>query len=84
MDAAASELAGTVTRHVLAAHLQDGMLQGQDIAEVAAITRRLRPLAQAAVDAILARSMSQRVPEALGDHFAQVLGHLERDKATTA
>ena len=54
---------------MLAAHLRDGMLQGQDIAEVAAITRRLRPLAQAAVDAILAQSMSQRVPEALGDHF---------------
>ncbi len=84
VDAAATELAGTVTRHVLAAHLQDGMLQGQDIAEVAAITRRLRPLAQAAVDAILAQSMSQRVPEALGDHFAQVLDHLERDKSATS
>jgi hypothetical protein len=33
-------------------------------------------LAQAAVDAILAQSMSQRVPGALGDHFAQVLDHL--------
>ena len=84
VDAAASELAGTVTRHVLAAHLQDGMLQGQDIAEVAAVTRRLRPLAQAAVDAILAQSMSQRVPEALGDHFAQVLDHLEQNKAATS
>ena len=84
VDAAATELAGTVTRHVLAAHLQDGMLQGQDIAEVAAITRRLRPLAQAAVDAILAQSMSQRVPEALGDHFAQVLDHLEQNKAHTS
>ena len=84
VDAAASELAGAVTRHVLAAHLQDGMLQGQDIAEVAAITRRLRPLAQAAVDAILAQSMSQRVPEALGDHFAQVLDHLERNKPPTS
>jgi DNA-binding transcriptional MerR regulator len=84
VDAAASELAGTVTRYVLAAHLQDGMLQGEDIAEVAAITRRLRPLAQAAVDAMLAQSMSQRVPEALGDHFAQVLDHLQQDKAATS
>jgi hypothetical protein len=40
VDAAASDLARTVTRYVLAAHLRDGMLQGQDIAEVAAITRR--------------------------------------------
>jgi len=49
----------------------------------AAITRRLRPLAQAAVDAILAQSMSRRVPEALGDHFAQVLDRLQQDKAGT-
>ena len=82
VDAAARDLAGTVTRHVLATRLQDGLLQGQDIAEVAAITRRLRPLAQTAVDALLAQAMSQRVPEALGDHFARVLDHLEQDKST--
>lgn len=81
VDAAASELAGTVTSHVLAAHLRDGLLQGQDIAEVAAITRRLRPLAQTAVDAMLAQAMSQHVQEAMGDHFAEVLEHLRRDQA---
>ena len=66
VDAAASDLARTVTRYVLAAHLRDGMLQGQDIAEVAAITRRVRPLAQAAVDAMLAQSMAQHVPRSHG------------------
>lgn len=84
VDAIARDLAGTVTRHVLANRLQDGLLQGQDIAEVAAITRRIRPLAQAAVDALLAQAMSQHVPEALGDHFARVLDHLERDKSSSA
>ena len=84
VDAAAQDLAGTVTRYVLADRLQDGLLQGQDIAEVAAITRRLRPLAQAAVDAMLAQAMSQHVPEALGDHFARVLDHLERDRSASA
>jgi hypothetical protein len=84
VDAAARDLAGTVTRYVLADRLQDGLLQGQDIAEVAAITRRLRPLAQAAVDAMLAQAMSQHVPEALGDHFARVLDHLERDRSASA
>lgn len=84
VDAAASDLARTVTRYVLAAHLRDGMLQGQDIAEVAAITRRVRPLAQAAVAAMLAQSMAQHVPEAMGDHFAQILDHLEREKAATS
>jgi DNA-binding transcriptional MerR regulator len=82
VDAVARDLAGTVTQHVLAGRLQDGLLQGQDIAAVAEITRRLRPLAQTAVDALLAQAMSQRVPEALGDHFARVLDHLERDSAS--
>jgi DNA-binding transcriptional MerR regulator len=81
VDAAARDLAGTVTRHVLATRLQDGRLQGQDIADVAAITRRLRPLAQTAVDVLLAQAMSRHVPEALGDQFARVLDHLERDKS---
>ena len=84
VDAAARDLAGTVTRYVLAGRLQDGLLQGQDIAEVAEITRRIRPLAQTAVDAMLAQAMAQHVPEALGDHFARVLDHLERDKSASA
>ncbi len=73
-----------MTGYVLAGHLRDGMLQGQDIAEVAAVTRRVRPLAQAAVDAMLAQSMAQHVPEAMGDHFAQILDHLEREKSATS
>jgi DNA-binding transcriptional MerR regulator len=80
VDAVASELAHTVTSHVLATHLRDGMLQGKDIAEVAAITRRLRPLAQTAIDAMLAQAMSQHMQEAMGDHFAKVLEHLEHNK----
>ena len=84
VDAAARDLAGTVTRYVLAGRLQDGLLQGQDIAEVAEITRRIRPLAQTAVDAMLAQAMAQHVPEALGDHFARVLDHLGRDKSASA
>jgi DNA-binding transcriptional MerR regulator len=84
VDAAARDLAATVTRYLLANRLQDGLLQGQDIAEVAGITRRLRPLAQTAVDALLAQAMAQHVPEALGDHFARVLDHLERDKSVPA
>jgi DNA-binding transcriptional MerR regulator len=84
VDAAARDLAGTVTRQVLATHVQDGLLQGQDIAAVAEITRRLRPLAQTAVDALLAQAMSRYVPEALGDHFARVLDHLEADKTVPA
>ena len=75
VDAVARDMAVTVADHVVTAHLRDGALQGQDIAEVAAIIRRLRPLAQIVVDAMLAQAMSQHVQEALGDHVAQVLDH---------
>src|ERR1700753_1218539 len=37
VDRAAQDLAGTVTRYVLAGRVRDGLLQGQDIAEVGAI-----------------------------------------------
>lgn len=83
VDAAASELAITVTSHVVAAHARDGILHGPEVAEIAAITRRLRPLAQTAVDAMLAQAMSRYVQEALGDHFAEVLEHLRQTRATT-
>ncbi len=83
VDAAASELATTVTSHVLATHVRDGILHGSDVAEVAAITRRLRPLAETAVDAMLAQAMSRHVQEALGDHFAEVLRHLQQTAAAT-
>jgi hypothetical protein len=63
--------------------LRDGMLQGADVTQVAAITRRLRPLARTAVDAVLAQAMSRHVQEAMGDHFAEVMEHLQHGKAAT-
>jgi DNA-binding transcriptional MerR regulator len=81
VDAAAGELTAAVVSQVLGARLQDGLLQGRDVAEVAAITRRLRPLAQTAVDAMLAQAMSHHVREAMGDHFARILEHLQQDRA---
>lgn len=82
VNGAAREMATTVTSRVLAAHVRDGRLAGQDIAEVAAITRRLRPLAQIAVDAMLAQAMADSLQEALGDHFAAVLEHLKQETVT--
>ena len=72
VDAAAHDMAATVAGHVVAAHLQDGK-QGEHMAEGAAVIRRLRPLAQIVLDAMLAQAMSRHVQEALGDHLAQVL-----------
>jgi len=75
VDAVAGDMAATVAGHVLAAHLRDGTLPGEDIVKIAAIVRRLRPLAQIVLDAMLAQAMSQHVQDALGDHFAEVLDH---------
>jgi DNA-binding transcriptional MerR regulator len=69
VDAAAHDMATTVAGHVVAAHLPDGAPQGNDIAEVAAIIRRLRPLAQIVLDAMLAQAMARHVQAALGDHL---------------
>jgi DNA-binding transcriptional MerR regulator len=83
VDAIARDLTGTVTAHMLAAREQDGRLLGEDLAQVAAMTRRLRPLAQTAVDAMLAQGMSQHVQEALGDHFTAILERMKQDTDTT-
>jgi DNA-binding transcriptional MerR regulator len=74
VDAVASDMAVTVAGHVIATYLEDGTPRRKDVADAAAIIRRLRPLAQIVVDAMLAQAMTQHVQEALGDHVAQVLG----------
>jgi len=81
VDAAARDMAATVADHVVAAHLRDGGLRGEDIAEVAAIVRRLRPLAQVVLDAMLAQAMSQHVQDALGDHFPELLDYQKPPEA---
>ncbi len=78
VDAVARDMAATVAAHVVAAHLEDRARHGEDIAAAAAIVRRLRPLAQIVVDAMLAQAMSEHVQEALGEHVAQVLGQRGR------
>lgn len=80
VDAAAQELVTTVADHILAEHAPEGILKGEEIAEVAVLTRRLRPLAQTAVDAMLARSMSRHLQDALAEHFAEVLEHLKAEE----
>ena len=81
VDAVAHDMAATVAGHVVAAHLRDGGLHSEDIAEVAAIVRRLRPLAQVVVDAMLAQSMSRHVQDALGDYFPELLDYQKPPEA---
>jgi DNA-binding transcriptional MerR regulator len=68
MDASAARLIGAVLDHVVLKHpaLSEGT--DQDVAELAALIRHLKPLAQLAVDAHLARAMERRVRDAIQTH----------------
>jgi DNA-binding transcriptional MerR regulator len=81
VDAVAHDMAATVAGHVVAARLRDGGPHGADIAEVAATVRRLRPLAQVVLDAMLAQAMSRHVQDALGDHFSELLDYRKPPEA---
>lgn len=74
VDAAAQDMAATVAAHVVTAHLRGGPPRGKDVAEAAAVVRRLRPLSQTVLDAMLAQAMARHVQEALDDHVARALG----------
>ncbi|HUR15251.1 MAG TPA: MerR family transcriptional regulator [Mycobacteriales bacterium] len=68
MEASAARLIGAVQDHVVLKHpaLTDGT--DEDVAELTALINRLKPLAQLAVDAHLARAMESRVRDALQEH----------------
>jgi DNA-binding transcriptional MerR regulator len=68
MDASAARLIGAVQDHVVSNHpaLSEGT--DQDVAELTALIRHLKPLAQLAVDAHLARAMERRVRDAIQEH----------------
>ncbi|GAA1761828.1 MULTISPECIES: MerR family transcriptional regulator [Streptomonospora] len=80
VGALAGELVRAVADHILAEHAPQGLLQGDEIAETAALVRRLRPLAQTAVDAMLADAMARSLHEVMGEHFAEVLEHINERK----
>ncbi|GAA3753593.1 DNA-binding transcriptional MerR regulator [Spinactinospora alkalitolerans] len=80
VDAAAGDLVTTVADHIIASHAPDGIVRSGELAEVADLIRRLRPLAQTAVDAMLAQAMAHHLQEVMGEHFAEVLDHLKEEQ----
>ncbi|GAB3495602.1 MerR family transcriptional regulator [Nocardiopsis coralliicola] len=84
IDPAAEELVRDVADHILEAHAPDGVLAGTDIGEAADLIRRLRPLAQTAVDALLARAMARHLQDVLGEHFSEMMEIVTSGKAETA
>ncbi|MEY9215508.1 MerR family transcriptional regulator [Thermobifida halotolerans] len=85
IDAAAGELNRRVSEHIVNTYAPDGIIHSEDLSEVADVIRRVRPLAQIAVDAVLAQAMSRHMHEVLGNHFAAVIDHLrERGERRSA
>lgn len=80
IDEASEELVREIADHILTEHAPEGLLQGDDIAQAADLVRRLRPLAETAVDAMLARSMARHIQEVIGEHFSDVLEHISSGK----
>jgi DNA-binding transcriptional MerR regulator len=69
MEASAARLIGAVNDHVVLKHpaINESSTDA-DVADLAAIIARLKPLAQLAVDAHLARAMERRVREMIQEH----------------
>ena len=82
MDASAARLIGAVQDHVVLKHpaLTEGT--DADVADLAALINRLKPLAQLAVDAHLARAMERRVRDAIQEHVEATGMSLDGPAAT--
>lgn len=80
IDGVAGGLVHTVSEHILTRHAPDGIISGDDVAAAAELVRRLRPLAQTAVDAILAQAMARHLDTVIGEHFAEVMELLRKEQ----
>jgi DNA-binding transcriptional MerR regulator len=75
MDRVAARFVELVTTHVF--EPIGDRLPKDEVPRLAEVVRRLRPLAQMAVDSELARAMERQVREQLGDRLGRLLEHLK-------
>ncbi|GAA2119765.1 MerR family transcriptional regulator [Actinomadura napierensis] len=78
VDVIAGRFVGLVQEHVFS-RLEDRP-EGEEVTEVAAVVRRMRPLVKMVVDPLIARAMEVRVQAALGEHLETVRAHLEGER----
>lgn len=69
----ARRLVRVTADHILAGHDADWIPAGEEATELAALIQRLRPLAQMAVEAYLARAMEEQMQELLDERFAHLV-----------
>ncbi|PWV58234.1 MULTISPECIES: MerR family transcriptional regulator [Nocardiopsis] len=72
-----------VSDHILAEHAPGTVIQSEDVAKIAELIRQVRPLAQQAVDAVLAQEMAHHLTNVMGDHFAVAMEHLRSEDQAT-
>ncbi|MBR8741168.1 MerR family transcriptional regulator [Nocardiopsis sp. MG754419] len=66
----------TVTDHIVDEYTPGSVIRADEVAQIAELIRRVRPLAQQAVDAVLAQEMAHHLSDVMGDHFAEALEEL--------
>lgn len=81
-DVIAGRFVNLVDRHVFDRINANPVPGGDEIPEIAAIVRRMRPLVKMVVDPFIARAMEVRVQEALGAQLELIHEHLATEDAS--
>lgn len=80
VERVAGELVKLVSNHVLKDYEDDGIPPSEDLPALADLIWRLRPLAEMAVHAELARAMEKAANHFLGDRLETIIKGMEKDK----
>ncbi|MFD0683782.1 MerR family transcriptional regulator [Actinomadura fibrosa] len=75
-DVIAGRFVNLVEEYVFHRATDPAALTGEDVAETAAMVRRMRPLVKMVVDPFIARAMETRVQAALGEQLETIRDHL--------
>lgn len=76
VERVANELVQLALQHVLTRHLKDGLPKAGEVPRIAELIWKLRPIADVAVDAEVARAMELAIQKYLGDILGGVLDQL--------
>ena len=66
-----------VSDHIIAEYAPGTVVHSDEVAQIAELIRRVRPLAQQAVDAVLAQEMADHLNDVMGHHFAEAVEHIK-------
>lgn len=77
----AEHMVRRVADHIIAEYAPGTVVRSEETAEMAELIRRVRPLAQQAVDAVLAQEMADKLTNVMGEHFALAMEYLQKEAA---